>query len=179
MLPIKFEFVEHPDKSVRFLEYTAILRIHYENKHDQLVEAKSRNLTCGANKQNKSNKTASNQKKKNWLLLGILGAAAIASGDSNTAGFLLGMGCGVTGDNEPCDNAIRKSTSKTDNGFKWGSNYQKSGNNFYGSKNNFERVGTTGLYERDDGVGFQKIGNTLYGDDGTECRNVGSLTYCD
>ena len=39
MLPIKFKFVEHPDKSVRFLEYTAILRIFYENKHDRLSEA--------------------------------------------------------------------------------------------------------------------------------------------
>ena len=39
MLPIKFKFVEHPDKSVRFLEYTAILRIRYENKYGRLVEA--------------------------------------------------------------------------------------------------------------------------------------------
>ena len=29
MLPVKFKFVEHPDKSVRFLEYTAILKFHY------------------------------------------------------------------------------------------------------------------------------------------------------
>ena len=39
MLPIKFKFVEHPDKSVRFLEYTAILKFHYINNHGQLFEA--------------------------------------------------------------------------------------------------------------------------------------------
>ena len=48
-----------------------------------------------------------------------------------------------------------------------------------GSKNNFECVRTMGLYEKDNGVRFQKIGNTFYGDNGTECRNVGFLTYCD
>ena len=39
MLSIKFKFVEHPDKSVRFLEYTAILKFHYINNHGQLFEA--------------------------------------------------------------------------------------------------------------------------------------------
>ena len=39
MLPIKFKFVEHPDKSVRFLEYTAILKFHYDSKYSLLSEA--------------------------------------------------------------------------------------------------------------------------------------------
>ena len=39
MLPIKFKFVEHPDKSVRFLEYAAILKIHYDSKYSRLSEA--------------------------------------------------------------------------------------------------------------------------------------------
>jgi hypothetical protein len=41
MSPIKFKFVEHPDKSVRFLEYTAILRIFYENKYGFLGKLES------------------------------------------------------------------------------------------------------------------------------------------
>ena len=110
-------------------------------------------------------------------MLGLLGVAAIASsnGDVVAKGILQGFGCAAAGNPKYCSNNSRNDTDE----FKWGANYQKVGNMAIGEESKFTRVGNTFLYDRSNGVRYKKIGDTLYGDDGTNCRNVGSLTFCD
>jgi hypothetical protein len=180
-------------------------------------EAKTRGLTCGHvdkvvsssssnSSSSSSNTSASNQKKKNWLLLGILGAAAIASGngDAMATGFLQGLSCGISGNNGPCNNAIRRvneieidvpnaASNSTSNLFNSGVTYKIRNGKLSGDDGSSFKL-RNGSIRASDGKTYKVRGNkirelggttsyklrgdTLRGSDGTRCKLRGNKIKC-